>query len=73
VTGVGAGEMLLARLGERRALKKLYEMLTVLVVEWGADPAGVMLRVANDANQERFVQVLDAFAANWTDTVGFID
>ena len=48
-------------------------MLKGLVGAWGADPPGVMLRVADEASHERFVRVLNAFAADGTDTVGFID
>lgn len=71
--GEGAGEMLVALPGEGRELKKLYEMLNISVAAWGTNQPGVMLKVADEASQERFVQVLDAFAANGIEMVGLID
>lgn len=71
--GEGEGEMLVALPGEGRELGKLHEMLNISVAAWGRDQPGVMLKVADEASQERFIQVLDAFVDNGVETVGFID
>ena len=71
--GEGDGEMLVAFPGEGRKLERLQEMLKLSVAAWGRNQPGVMLKVADEASHERFIEVLDAFAANGIETVGFIE
>jgi biopolymer transport protein ExbD len=65
--------MLVATSDENGPLEKLHEMLEVSVAAWGKGQPGVMLKVADDVAQQRFVDVLDAFAACGIETVGFTD
>ena len=44
-----------------------------LLAAWGRDQPGVILKVADEVGQQRFVEVLDAFAACGIDTVGFVE
>ena len=71
--GTGVAAMIVAAPEEKGDLKMLREMLNVAVAAWGNTQAGVMLKIDDGADQQRFIEVLDAFAACGIESVGFLD
>jgi biopolymer transport protein ExbD len=71
--GEGTGAMLLADPEEGAGRSRFHEMLMITVEAWGDQQPGVMLKVADEVDQQRFIEVLDAFAFCGIENVGLLD
>lgn len=71
--GEGAGAMMVVSPGDEGEMKGLREMLRISVEVWGEESPGVILKVDDGVDQQRFIDVIDSFALCGIENVGLID
>ncbi|MEP4078717.1 ExbD/TolR family protein [Haloferula sp.] len=68
--GSGAAAM---QVGSSGDMEPLREMLDVSVAAWGGEQPGLMLKVADDVDQQQFIEVLDTLAVCGVEKVALLE